>query len=92
MDEHEFTRFMTRVRQIGGDYAIGYQRGLRRHYHGESFGTEKEHDRWLCLGLDGDRRVEMGCGYRDGFAGIPPVSVENSRGASHRADWGDGGT
>ncbi len=53
-------------------YSQGYQRGLRRHYHGEQFGTEAEHEQWLAL--DGHHQ-ELGDGYRDGFAGQPPRYV-----------------
>lgn len=57
------------AKSIGGDYASGYQQGLRRFYHGESLGTVTEHDKWLHL--DGQRQ-ELGDGYRDGFTGKPP--------------------
>lgn len=72
MNEIEFRRLMRRVRLLGGDYAAGYQRGLRRCYHGERFGTEKEHETFMRLGLDGDYLDEMGRGYRDGFTGKFP--------------------
>lgn len=72
MDEKQFRTAMLRARAIGGDYASGYQRGLRRLYHGESFGTAEEHSRWLALGLDGDPREDLGRGYRDGLAGERP--------------------
>ncbi|HQN18500.1 MAG TPA: hypothetical protein PKV86_05165 [Syntrophobacteraceae bacterium] len=50
------------------DYWRGYQRGLRRAYHGEAFGTEREHAQWLALvdSLD-DVQREVGLGYRDGL-------------------------
>ena len=54
------------------EYWIGYQRGLRRAYHGESFGTAEEHALWLGAsdnhGDDPIRRAR-GEGYRDGLAG-----------------------
>ena len=50
------------------DYWTGYQRGLRRRYHGESFGTDEEHELWLSLKGDSDpARDERGRGYRDGY-------------------------
>ena len=69
MNESKFKTFMMAAESIGGDYAYGYQRGLRRFYHCENFGTESEHEKWLHL--DGHRK-EMGDGYRDGFAGKQP--------------------
>lgn len=49
------------------EYLTGYMRGLRRAYHGEAFGTEDEHCRWLNLG-DDPGREDLGRGYRDGIA------------------------
>jgi len=47
------------------EYWAGYIRGLRRAYHGENFGTEVEHKRWLsCIN---DRDEQRGQGYRDGL-------------------------
>lgn len=63
MNESEFKNLMRRAQQDGGDYASGYQRGLRRHYHGESFGSPEEHFKWSSLGLNGDHRDERGRGY-----------------------------
>jgi hypothetical protein len=57
---------------LSQDYCSGYKRGLRRRFHGESFGTDSEHQQWLHLGLDGDPRHDVGQGYRDGFAGREP--------------------
>lgn len=47
-------------------YWRGYQRGLRRAYHGEKFGTPDEHQKFLKLvnSLDESRR-ETGRGYAD---------------------------
>lgn len=54
-------------------YLDGYRRGLRRAKHGDNFGTPKEHETWLSLGLRRDgrdaARAEGGRGYRDGLAG-----------------------
>lgn len=69
MKESKFKTFMVAAESIGGDYSVGYQRGLRRFFHGESFGTVADHEKWI--GLDGHRK-EMGDGYRDGFLGKPP--------------------
>lgn len=72
MDEHEFVRRMNQARVMGGDYAAGYQRGLRRLYHGEGFGAPEEHRQWMALGRAGDTREDLGRGYRDGFTGRAP--------------------
>lgn len=86
MNESEFKALARHARRLSGDYATGYQRGLRRHYHGEAFGTEELHALWSRMGLDGDYREELGRGYRDGCDGkIPepklgrPMEIENGR-------------
>ncbi len=67
---------MSVAKGMQGNYAKGYMMGLRRHFYGERFGTEIEHEQMLLLGLEGDVHVDFGHGYRDGFAGIPPASVD----------------
>ena len=50
------------------DYWMGYQRGLRRAYHGENFGTAVEHLMWCELKYSPDESRRMrGDGYRDGL-------------------------
>ncbi|HGK7311011.1 TPA: hypothetical protein ACJ51G_000989 [Aeromonas hydrophila subsp. hydrophila] len=78
MDEQTFKRYMSAAKGLSGDYAEGYQRGLRRHHQGSSFDTESEHQQWMAMGLDGDLRSELGTGYRDGFAGRPPEAEDLS--------------
>ena len=52
------------------DFWSGYERGLRRLYHGERFGTPDEHVLWMSLIDDQDEARKMrGLGYRYGFAG-----------------------
>lgn len=52
------------------DFWAGYQRGLRRNYHGENFGTEQEHELWLSGINSGDTSRKMrGIGYREGVSG-----------------------
>ena len=49
----------------------GYLQGLRRHYHGEVFGTAEEHKLWMSLKdekADNARRLR-GVGYLMGFEG-----------------------
>ena len=51
------------------DYWAGYCRGLQRAFHGEEFGTEEEHARWISLADKGDLQShERGCGYLDGLS------------------------
>ena len=76
MDEATFKSELTKadtMREIGAepgaDYWRGYMRGLRRGYHGEIFGTAKEHEQHLALAeSEDDSRGEIGRGYRDGLA------------------------
>jgi hypothetical protein len=74
MDERRFLSLMTKARtfsHLGGrpDYWHGYQRGLRRAFQGELFGTTDEHRRWMRLADEGGdkARRERGRGYRDGL-------------------------
>ena len=52
------------------DYWHGYQRGLRRGYMGELFGTDAEHKLWMRLADDATDKAgrDRGRGYRDGLA------------------------
>lgn len=51
-------------------YWNGYQRGIRRAFHGNSFGTEDEHGQWCVLICEiNPRRQSLGHGYRDGLKG-----------------------
>lgn len=76
MTENQFKSLMLQAEMLcAGDYLAGYQRGLRRLYHGESFGTMAEHEQWLTLS---GHQAERGRGYRDGFAGKEPVFMDES--------------
>lgn len=77
MNESKFKTYMMAAETIGGDYCTGYQRGLRRFYHGENFGTHQEHQQWLTL--DGHRQA-LGDGYRDGVQGKPPTGFHGNIG------------
>jgi hypothetical protein len=70
--QHEMSRAKTfQVLEPGqAEYWAGYQRGLRRAFHGENFGTAEEHDLWLAA-VDSDDvlRKQRGQGYRDGLKG-----------------------
>ena len=68
--QHEMNRAAA-MRAAGDrpDYWSGYERGLRRAYHGERFGTTEEHNLWLSQAdSDDEQRRERGQGYRDGLA------------------------
>lgn len=80
MNENKFKTFMLAAKNIGGDYARGYQQGLRRFYHGANFGTENEHDKYMSLGLNGDPRTEIGEGYRTAVDGKPPRGIHGNLG------------
>lgn len=50
------------------EYWSGYQRGLRRAYHGSDFGTEEEHEAWSkAIKSTDPSRKQRGRGYRDGL-------------------------
>ena len=74
MSASAFRRAIAKARTFAdlGDrpsYWRGYQRGARRRYHGEAFGTDAEHATWLALADSPDTdRQETGRGYRDGLA------------------------
>jgi peptide subunit release factor RF-3 len=72
MNESTFRSYMAQAKQLGGEYGRGYQRGLRRHHHGASFGTTEEHKRWMRAAEE-PHRAEAGRGYRDGHAGRAPT-------------------
>ena len=66
---HHMLKALT-MRKLGDrpDYWMGYQRGLRRRFHGETFGTEEEHELWMSsINAEDKQRQERGQGYRDGY-------------------------
>src|SRR6185295_8314328 len=74
MDENRFLSLMNTARMqsyrgVESDYWHGYQRGLRRGYLGQLFGTDAEHQEWVRLADDGADKPsrERGRGYRDGL-------------------------
>lgn len=53
---------------IRGEWWIGYMKGLRRAHHGESFGSQAEHDLWLSAADSSDpSRAALGRGYAAGL-------------------------
>lgn len=97
MNEQQFRYLMDRARHTTSDeYYQGYQRGLRRRYHGDSFGTAEEHERWMRLAPEtriDDPRYLIGVGYIDGYAGKPPSDprrpiVPDAEGSDDEPDSG----
>jgi hypothetical protein len=80
MTEQEFKSTMAFVEALYGishrpGYCEGYVRGLRRFYHGPTFGTLNEHETWLSLAYDSDgMKTDRGRGYRDGVQGFKPLT------------------
>jgi general stress protein YciG len=76
MTEKEFQTNMRAAKTFQGLTSIseeqqfwtGYQRGIRRHYHGDNFGTAEEHEKWISL-IDDPTREMMGLGYWVGSTG-----------------------
>ena len=84
MDDTTFKNFLSwadTLRRTANDDAAefwaGYMRGLRRLHHGESFGTDAEHELWHGIPTDEPdlTRRARGEGYRAGFAGEDPVEL-----------------
>lgn len=64
---------------IRADWWTGYMRGLRRAHHGESFGSDAEHQLWLSATESVDpSRVALGNGYRAGLT-LEPHDPPNLR-------------
>ena len=85
MDESRFLSLMKKARMfssLGGraDYWRGYQRGLRRGFHGELFGTDDEHEFWMRLADDGGDNAsrERGRGYRDGLSACGAAAEDSA--------------
>ncbi len=74
MDRRDFESEMRRARGMKKaepereGFWEGYSLGLRRGYHGEKFGTDKDHREWWSM-VENDTvdRREGGLGYRAGY-------------------------
>ena len=72
MDKNEFQSLLRMAKSFyeldhdRSDFWRGFQRGLRRLYHGENFGTVEEHEKFLNC-RDGEYRKQLQAGYRAGF-------------------------
>jgi hypothetical protein len=71
MNAEEFISLLEETALFPSDYASGYQRGLRRAYHGKTFGTAEEHAKFLAM-REG-ARAAIGIGYVHGFSGATPL-------------------
>ncbi len=69
MIEADFRRLAKAARSLPGDYGTGYSAGLRRLYHGDTFGTPQEHAARMA------RADDLGRGYRDALAGVEPTTA-----------------
>lgn len=88
MNQIRFLMLMEKARKSSHlgerpDYWHGYQRGLRRGFQGELFGTDDEHARWVRLADDGVNHAsrERGLGYRDGLNAFAAAYVPAEGGA-----------
>lgn len=53
---------------IRDSWWVGYMRGLRRAHHGESFGSQAEHEMWISAAeSDEPTRAALGRGYAAGL-------------------------
>jgi hypothetical protein len=72
MDRSQFELVMRKAKTMQSldsdrsDFWAGFQRGLRRQFHGENFGAAEEHEKWMALVSD-ETRHNLGLGYRLGF-------------------------
>jgi len=72
MTERQFKHEMSKAKTFyelepeKSSYWKGYQRGLRRNYHGDAFGTEEEHRLYMeAFESQDSERKRLGEGYRD---------------------------
>lgn len=96
MSEHWFLSLMMKARLLSsrGDRAAywhGYQRGLRRGFQGELYGTDAAHELWMRLAEDGTDKAsrERGRGYRDGLSACGATAQNGSPAGSALARRGD---
>jgi hypothetical protein len=71
MDRKTYEREMRKARVMEQSrdrvhYWQGYKRGLRRCFYGEDHGTKEDHDLWMNLADDSEKKkAERGRGYKD---------------------------
>lgn len=98
MNETRFLALMMKARKFSGlgehaDYWHGYQRGLKRGFQGELFGTDAEHTLWMRLADDGPDIAsrERGRGYRDGLGACAATAQDSVLAGSPAGGQGDRG-
>ena len=78
MNQETFARNLTAAQTfrdlsptvLSADFWTAYMRGLRRKYHGNTFGTKHQHDLWrLSAHSDDPQRRARGEGYAAGILG-----------------------
>jgi hypothetical protein len=96
MDETRFLSLLRKARNhsyLGGspDYWHGYQRGLRRGFLGEMFGTDDEHKHWMRFADGGSDKAsrDRGRGYRDGLSACGAAAEGSPLAGSTRSRGGD---
>lgn len=97
LTEAQFQHEIAKARTFQGiepartEYWIGYQRGLRRAFHGENFGTAEEHALWLAaVESDDVLRQQRGQGYRDGLKGTGQRVIDGQIGPRVYSGTGEG--
>lgn len=91
MDEKKFRSLMRMAGSFykldpdRSDYWRGFQRGLRRLYHGEKFGTAEDHQKRMTC-RNGDYRRDLQTGYRAGFY-FEQLQVDDLRELRKLLDW-----
>jgi len=97
MDETRFLALLKKARNFSHlgerpDYWHGYQRGLRRGFQGELFGTRDDHELWMRLADDGvdNAARERGRGYRDGLSAVAAADTAADGGAPAGLPLGQG--
>ena len=73
MTQAEFQSKMMKARtfqELGdqAEYWAAYQRGLQRAFHGDKFGSDEDHEKWLSL-ISDETRQEQTRGYWHGLNG-----------------------
>jgi len=82
MNETEFHRNLSGAEiliRLSDDpsFLEGYCRGLRRYYHGQFFGTQEEHEKWIALAgeICDEQSRARGEGYRQGLSGAAITDI-----------------
>ena len=72
MDKQKFQSLVSMAKALQrldsdrSEFWVGFQRGLRRLYHGENFDTDQMHEKWMNC-AQGEYRKWQQVGYRVGY-------------------------